>query len=102
MIVNQERKRHQEYVHFFYKMSDQPPFDIIERSNPIPLETSRSIAVWFGAETESFVAFVTGFEYNSVNVGEELILSYGVGDRAAKLRKMSIDDALQLFKLDGN
>ena len=60
-LDNQEHN-YKHYVHFFYKFSATPPFEIIELSAPIPLRVGKSRATWFGVRDHVEVAFVNGFE----------------------------------------
>jgi len=95
------------YTHFFYRMAIDPPFQILDISLPIPLQSDNSYAVWFKPHEPAHVNFVNGLEYlprsnsgyhnNYIGGGGDLILSYGVGDRASYVTRLSVRDALSLF-----
>ena len=85
------------YIHFFYRMADNPPFSILDISAPIPLPSGRSIAPWFNADEKVMVAYVSGFQYNPRKIGQEITLSFGFADASSMVKQMSIQDALKLF-----
>ena len=76
----QHYHRLRSYVHYFYKMEKEPPFRILAISKVIPLLKHRGVSSWFGTEEVADVAFVSGMNYDPSKRGEEILLTYGVGD----------------------
>lgn len=99
--TNDVKNRHENsfltYVHFFYKMSSEPPYNIIAISSPIDLSTGHSLAVWFTVTETADVAFVSGFEYLPEEVGKELIIAYGYADRDSKILRMGVAQLNKYF-----
>jgi len=85
------------YLHFFYKLSLHPPYEVIQISRPLRLHTSHSIAAWFRTNEVVAVSFVNGFDYSPEKEGREFLISYGVGDSSAKVFRMSISQIMNLF-----
>jgi len=85
------------YVHYFYKMEAQPPFRILALSRPMPLQHQHAVSSWFELNEVADVAFVSGFDYMPEHRGQELLLSYGVGDLFARVTRISVETALALF-----
>ena len=95
--ADEEDEYHKLYLHFFYKLSLHPPYDILQVSRPLRLHTSHSIAVWFRPDEVVAVSFVNGFDYSPVKEGREFLISYGVGDSSAKVFRISISQIMNLF-----
>ena len=97
-----ERMQHyhrlRSYVHYFYKMEKEPPFRILAISKNIPLLKHRGVSSWFGTEEVADVAFVSGMNYDPSKSGEEILLTYGVGDLVSRVTTFSVETALELFE----
>ena len=94
-MVHYQRLR--TYIHFFYKMEAEPPFRILAISRKIPLFQHRAVSSWFGVEEVVDVAFVSGLEYHPDQMGQEIMIAYGVGDLVSRVTKLSVEMALELF-----
>lgn len=99
-IITGEEDYVKKYVHFFYRISALPPYEVLDISEHIPLKTERSIACWFKPFEVVDVAFVNGFEYlpdEGGVKGGEFLLSYGVGDRESWTLTMTLQEIMALF-----
>jgi hypothetical protein len=94
----QHYQRLRSYVHYFYKMEIQPPFRILAISKVIPWLKHRAVSSWFGTEEVADVTFVSGMTYDPSKRGEEIILTYGVGDLVPRATTISVETALELFE----
>jgi hypothetical protein len=63
-------------------------------SLPLRLITQESYAVWFFRDEYVDVSFVNGFEYIKEDKNREFVISYGVGDRYAKVMRIGIEECL--------
>jgi len=86
------------YETFFYLLSDTPPFAVTGLSCPINLIKKPSIGGVFN-QSERFrnVAFVSGFNYDQLSKGSELLISYGIGDYQSHIITMNVRDAFEMF-----
>lgn len=99
-LATGEEDYFKKYVHFFYRTSALPPYEVLEISEPIPLKTDRSVACWFKPFEVVDVAFVNGFEYlpdEGRGSQGEFLISYGVGDRESWALSMTKKEVDALF-----
>jgi len=98
IISGASSKRRRVYLHFFYKMSVEPPFEIMDMSCPIPLRLKKSRAPWFSSGEEiAHVSFVNGFDYDPEIIDEEFMISYGEGDHIGRVMFLSVDRVASFF-----
>ena len=103
-----------DYCHFFFSISDKPPFTVTEISAELPLQRAYSTAPWFGpcdlaeriredtdwpgavdvadrnywnAPACSNVSFVSSMEYADAR-RSELLIGYGDGDSSARVLRI--------------
>ena len=113
-----------DYRHFFFSISDKPPFTVTEISAELPLQRAYSAAPWFGpcdlaerirehtvwpgaldaadqnywnAPACSNVSFVSSMEYADAD-RSELLIGYGDGDSSARVLRIPTAEVMQLFK----
>lgn len=87
------------YTHFFFRMSSEPPFQVLDVSAPIELKHAVSSAVfWSNMRHEVDTSFVSGFSVLEKKPGQqEILIAYGDGDNESRLLRMSLSEALSLF-----
>ena len=115
-----------DYRHFFFAVSDKPPFAVTEISTELPLQRAYSAAPWFGpcdlakriredtawpgavhvadrnywnAPACSNVSFVSSMEYADAH-RSELLIGYGDGDSSARVLRIPTAQVMRLFKGD--
>lgn len=97
-LVTEEEDYVKQYVHFFYRISALPPYEVLDLSDPIPLKMDRSIACWFKPFEVVDVAFVNGFDYLPEEGSKgSVLLSYGVGDKESWTLTMRVEEVFALF-----
>lgn len=112
-----------DYRHFFFSISDKPPFTVTEISAELPLQRAYSTAPWFGpcdlaerirehtawpgaldaadqnywnAPACSNVSFVSSMEYADSH-RSELLIGYGDGDSSARVLRIPTAEVMRLF-----
>eukprot|EP00746_Dinoflagellata_sp_MGD_P139291 gnl/MRDRNA2_/MRDRNA2_72772_c0_seq1.p1 gnl/MRDRNA2_/MRDRNA2_72772_c0~~gnl/MRDRNA2_/MRDRNA2_72772_c0_seq1.p1 ORF type:complete len:600 (-),score=86.13 gnl/MRDRNA2_/MRDRNA2_72772_c0_seq1:333-2132(-) len=92
-------KRVSRYTHFFFRMSSEPPFQVLDMSAPIELKHEISSAVfWSNMRHEIDTSFVSGFSVLEETPGQqEILIAYGDGDSESRLLRLSLSEALSLF-----
>jgi hypothetical protein len=112
-----------DYRHFFFSISDKPPFTVTEISAELPLQRAYSTAPWFGpcdlaeriredtvwpgavdvadqnywnAPACSNVSFVSSMEYADAH-RSELLIGYGDGDSSARVLRIPTAEVMRLF-----
>jgi hypothetical protein len=78
------------YRHFAYKFEPRPPFAITDISDELPLTFYRHR----NHPTKAFIAYVAGL---FVNANGTVHISYGAGDREARVLTMTVGEFEALF-----
>lgn len=91
-------KRTKTYEHYFYALDAVPPFALKAISSVrVPLERSRGYSHWFDIDDTVIVEFVMYMQYHPDRPGREIVISYGDGDRHARVATLPLDDVLASF-----
>jgi hypothetical protein len=76
-----------EYLHFAYRFASQPPFEILQVSEQLPLLGRRS------STSRYPFAFATGL----VVIRNTVFIAYGSGDRESRLLAMNLEELDSYF-----
>jgi len=76
------------YYHFAYRFSPYPPFEVLQVSEELPIQSLAS-----SSGTQAF-SFVSGL---SVDYDGNVLISYGAGDLDARVLSLSLDRLDQFF-----
>ena len=87
------------YTHFFFRISEKPPFQLLGISLPVPLKHAVSTAAfWKDLSHDVDTSFISGFSLlDGGAAGKEFLIAYGSGDDDSRLMKLPLSEALALF-----
>lgn len=86
------------YHHYFYQMEAQPPFRIVAiAEHRVPLLRSRCWSPWFEVDDIVEAEFAMNMQYHPDRPNQEIVISYGDGDRYARVDTFSLEDVWQSF-----